>query len=99
MILSGLDWSIVVLYLVSASYRLLFVRKASQSPDDYFVAGRSLPWLIAGTSMVATSFSADTPLFVAGMSRESVYPATGFGGAPPSARSPLCSSLPNLATH
>jgi len=79
MILSGLDWSIVVLYLVSAiGIGLLFVRKASQSPDDYFVAGRSLPWLIAGTSMVATSFSADTPLFVAGMSRESGISSNWF---------------------
>ncbi|MCV6604029.1 MAG: hypothetical protein OIF34_01900, partial [Porticoccaceae bacterium] len=65
------DWVIVGLYVVLAiGIGLIFTKKASESTADFFVAGRSLPWYIAGTSMVATTFSADTPLFVAGLVRE-----------------------------
>ncbi len=62
------DWLIIVLYfIVSAAIGLAYTRKASQSLADYFVSGRSLPWWLAGTSMVATTFAADTPLVVAGL--------------------------------
>lgn len=65
-----IDWIIVGLYVVGALViGAVFTKKASKSTDDFFVAGRSLPWIIAGTSIVATTFSADTPLFVAGMTR------------------------------
>ena len=61
------DWLIVALYfLASAAIGLAYTRKASRSLADYFVSGRSLPWWLAGTSMVATTFAADTPLAVAG---------------------------------
>jgi Na+/proline symporter len=61
------DWFVVVLYFViSASIGLAYTRKASRSLTDYFVSGRALPWWLAGTSMVATTFAADTPLAVAG---------------------------------
>jgi len=67
-----LDWFIVGLYVVVAVViGICFTRKASKSTDNYFVAGRSLSWLIAGTSIVATTFSSDTPLVVAGISRQS----------------------------
>lgn len=66
-----IDWLVVVIYVFAAlAIGLLFTKKASASADDFFVAGRSLPWYIAGTSMVATTFSSDTPLFVAGAVRE-----------------------------
>jgi solute:Na+ symporter, SSS family len=62
------DWFIIVLYFVlSAAIGLAYTRKASRSLADYFVSGRSLPWWLAGTSMVATTFAADTPLAVAGL--------------------------------
>jgi solute:Na+ symporter, SSS family len=62
------DWLIIVLYFViSAGIGLAYTRKASRSLADYFVSGRSLPWWLAGTSMVATTFAADTPLVVAGL--------------------------------
>jgi len=65
-----IDWAIVALYVLSAiGIGVLFTKKAGNSTVDFFVAGRSLPWWIAGTSIVATTFSADTPLFVAGLSR------------------------------
>ncbi|QDS96917.1 sodium:solute symporter family protein [Adhaeretor mobilis] len=63
-----LDWSVIALYMGMVTLiGFLFVRKANASVADYFVAGRSLPWWLAGTSLVATSFAADTPLFVAGL--------------------------------
>lgn len=66
--LSPLDWTIIVAYFVFAlSVGLVFSRRAGRSVVDYFVSGRSLPWWIAGTSMVATTFAADTPLAVTGL--------------------------------
>jgi len=42
-------------------------RRASQSTEAFFAAGRTLPWWLAGTSIVATTFAADTPLAIAGL--------------------------------
>jgi Na+/proline symporter len=62
------DWLVIGLYfLISAAIGLAYTRRASRSLADYFVSGRSLPWWLAGTSMVATTFAADTPLVVAGL--------------------------------
>src|SRR5215204_7207246 len=62
------DWLIIAVYfLVSAGIGLAYTRKAGRSLEDYFVSGRSLPWWLAGTSMVATTFAADTPLVVTGL--------------------------------
>jgi solute:Na+ symporter, SSS family len=62
------DWLVIALYFaVSAAIGLAYTRRAGQSLADYFVSGRSLPWWLAGTSMVATTFAADTPLAVAGL--------------------------------
>ncbi|WAL60602.1 sodium:solute symporter family protein [Thermocoleostomius sinensis] len=63
-----IDWLIVLLYLVlTMALGLYLTRKASGSLVDFFVSGRSLPWWLAGTSMAATTFSIDTPLYVAGV--------------------------------
>ena len=68
--MAGIDWSIVVIYLlVSLGIGIYFTKRASASFDNYIVAGRSLVWWVAGTSIVATTFSADTPLFVSGLVR------------------------------
>ena len=68
--MSTIDWTIVGLYIVSAiSIGAWFTRKASRGTGDFFVAGRSLGWFVAGTSIVATTFAADTPVFVSAMSR------------------------------
>lgn len=69
------DWAVLAVYVVAAlTIGVCFTKKAKASEQDLFVAGRSLPWYIAGTSMVATTFSADTPLFVAGAVRsEGLY--------------------------
>ena len=69
--MSSIDWAIVVLFVIaSVGIGAWFVRRGGKSTEDFFVAGRSLPWYIAGTSMVATTFSSDTPLFIAGGVRE-----------------------------
>ena len=66
MILELTDWIIVALFLGITLYiGLKFKNKASGSLTDFFLAGRNLPWYIAGISMVATTFAADTPLWVA----------------------------------
>ncbi len=65
MILTNLDWLIIGLYLlISISIGIYMSRRASRSTNDFFLTGRNLPWWIAGTSMVATTFAADTPLAV-----------------------------------
>jgi Na+/proline symporter len=46
---------------------LYFRARSGRSVDDYFVSGRNVSWWLAGTSMVATTFAADTPLVVTGL--------------------------------
>ena len=68
--LHWLDWTVLAAYFVfSLLVGLYFVHRASRSTQEFFVSGRNLPWWLAGTSMVATSFSVDTPLFVTGIVR------------------------------
>ncbi len=63
-----LDWSAIVGYLtITLVMGLWFRRRSSRSVDDYFVSGRNVNWWLAGTSMVATTFAADTPLVVTGL--------------------------------
>ena len=65
-----LDWIAIGGYLVLAlTVGSLLARRASKSTKDFYLAGRSLPWWIAGTSIVATSFASDTPLVVTGWVR------------------------------
>ncbi len=68
--LHTLDWVIIGTYIViTLGLGLAFRKRASQSSEEYFLSGRSLPWWILGTSMVATTFAADTPLAVTGFIR------------------------------
>ncbi len=63
-----LDWSAIIAYLlITLLLGLYFRRSAGRSSEDYFVSGRNVSWWLAGTSMVATTFAADTPLLVAGL--------------------------------
>lgn len=60
-----IDWFIIILYLlVSIGIGIFMSKRAGRSTGDFFLSGRKLPWYIAGTSMVATTFAADTPLAV-----------------------------------
>jgi len=63
-----LDWSAIIGYLaITLILGLYFRRSSTRSSEDYFVSGRKASWWLAGTSMVATTFAADTPLLVAGL--------------------------------
>src|SRR5712671_6989657 len=62
------DWAVVALYFIfMLAIGLYYKARASKSLDEYFLSGRNVPWWLAGTSMVATTFAADTPLAVTGM--------------------------------
>ncbi len=65
MILSFTDKLIIFAYLlISLGIGIYMSRRAGKGMSDFFLGGRKLPWYIAGTSMVATTFAADTPLAV-----------------------------------
>ncbi|MEC9487040.1 MAG: sodium:solute symporter family protein [Prosthecochloris sp.] len=66
--LTSLDLTIIIGYLgLTLLIGLIFSGKASQNVSEFFLSGRKLPWWIAGTGMVATTFAADTPLAVTGL--------------------------------
>src|SRR2546427_276238 len=62
------DWVVVALYfLFNIAVGLYYKSRASQNTAEFFLSGRNVPWWLAGTSMVATTFAADTPLVVTGL--------------------------------
>jgi solute:Na+ symporter, SSS family len=66
--LTVIDWVAIAAYLLfTLLLGLYFRRRSSGSTEDYFVSGRAVSWWLAGTSMVATTFAADTPLAVTGL--------------------------------
>ena len=66
--ISPIDWAIVVGYILFAlGLGIYFSKRAGKNINEFFVSGRNLPWWLAGTSMVATTFAADTPLAVTGI--------------------------------
>ncbi len=68
MTLARLDWLIVTVYFaLSLGVGLMFTKRASRSTENYFLAGRNVPWWLAGISIVATTFASDTPLLVTGI--------------------------------
>lgn len=69
--MNPLDLAILGLYVAFAIGVGFFLRhRASKSADQFFLAGRKLPWWVVGTSMVATTFAADTPLVITGWVRD-----------------------------
>jgi len=63
--LHTVDWIIIASYILfSIGVGIYFTKRASKSTEEYFLSGRTLPWWIVGTSMVATTFAADTPLAI-----------------------------------
>ena len=66
-----LDYGIIVAYLLfSLIIGIIYSRKASQSPEHYFLGGRSMPWWMISISLMATSFASDTPLVVTEITRQ-----------------------------
>jgi len=65
MALHWIDWLLIISFLVlSFGIGLFYTKDAGESTENYFLGGRKLSWWLAGTSMVATTFAADTPLLV-----------------------------------
>ena len=71
MTLSTLDWGIIILFFVlTLVIGLLVSKKAGTSSTEFFLSGRNMPWWLLGISMVATTFSADTPNLVTDIVRK-----------------------------
>ncbi len=71
MILSGLDWGIIVLFFaIVLAIGWVTSKTAGKNTSEFFLGGRTMPWWLLGISMVATTFSADTPNLVTGFVRE-----------------------------
>ena len=69
--LSLLDWLIISLYLLfTLGVGVYFSKRASSSTQEYFLGGRTLPWWLVGTSMIATTFASDTPLAITELVRK-----------------------------
>src|SRR5438105_7837899 len=67
MALTAIDWAIVAGYFVlSTAIGFAFTKRGGESLSEYFISGRNVSWWLAGASMVATTFAADTPLVVTG---------------------------------
>jgi len=68
--LSTLDWIVIATYgVIAVSVGLYFARRAGKETGEFFLGGRSMPWWLLGTSMVATTFSTDTPNLVTDLVR------------------------------
>ena len=71
MILSSLDWMIVGAYfLLSLAVGIWASKQAGKDTRSFFLAGRNMPWWLLGVSMVATTFSTDTPNLVTDLVRQ-----------------------------
>lgn len=67
-----LDWGFVIgFFVISLGVGLYASRTSGKSLNEFFLSGRNMPWWLLGISMVATTFSADTPNLVTGLVRES----------------------------
>jgi len=63
--LATIDWIIIVIYFIfTLGIGMYFTRRAGKSIQNFFLGGRNMTWWLAGVSMVATTFAADTPLAV-----------------------------------
>ncbi len=66
-----LDWAVVIAFFVlTLAVGLVVSRRAGRSSAEFFLSGRTMPWWLLGTSMVATTFSTDTPNLVTDIVRQ-----------------------------
>ena len=69
--LQWIDWiSIIAFFLISLAIGLGVARRAGSSAVEFFASGKNMPWWLLGISMVATTFSTDTPNLVSDMVRQ-----------------------------
>src|SRR5437870_11698084 len=68
MTLTLIDWLVIAAYFaLNLGIGVYYARRARGSTTEFFLSGRDVPWWLAGPSMVATTFAADTPLLVTGL--------------------------------
>ena len=68
--LEPIDWVVILGYLMlSITISFFFIKHRSENIEDFFVAGRSLPWWLLGTSIAATWFATDAPLAITALVR------------------------------
>ncbi len=66
--LTWVDWAVIAgFFAVNLAIGIFYARRGGTSMSEYFLSGRNVPWWLAGISMVATTFGADTPLAVSEM--------------------------------
>lgn len=71
MVLQTIDWVFIIgFFVVSLGIGLAVARKSGESASEFFLSGRNMPWWLLGVSMVATTFSADTPNLVTDIVRQ-----------------------------
>ncbi len=71
MVLQTIDWVFIVgFFVISLGIGLAVARKSGESASEFFLSGRNMPWWLLGISMVATTFSADTPNLVTDIVRQ-----------------------------
>ncbi|WP_339611517.1 sodium:solute symporter family protein [uncultured Planktosalinus sp.] len=71
MVLSTLDYAILIsFFIISLLVGIVVAKQSGKNTESFFLSGRNMPWWLLGISMVATTFAADTPNFVAGVIRE-----------------------------
>ncbi|MEM9361966.1 MAG: sodium:solute symporter family protein [Bacteroidota bacterium] len=69
--LSNLDYGIIIIFFLSTlAIGLIVAKKSGKNTSEYFLSGRSMPWWLLGFSMVATTFSTDTPNLVTDLVRQ-----------------------------
>ena len=79
--IATIDWIIIFIFFALSLGIGIYVSKTSgKSANDFFLSGRSMPWWLLGLSMVATTFSTDTPNLVTDIVRTNGVSETGFGG-------------------
>lgn len=71
MLISNIDWAIIAgFFVVSMLIGVLTAKQAGKNAKEFFLSGRNMPWWLLGVSMVATTFSADTPNLVTDIVRK-----------------------------
>jgi Na+/proline symporter len=77
--MNWLDWTVIGAFCaLIMGVGLSFAKRSGKSMETFFLAGRKMPWWLAGLSMMATNFASDTPLHQAGNARKGGFAAYWF---------------------
>lgn len=79
--LNAYDYAFIIgFFLITLTIGFVVSKKSGKSSSEYFLSGRTMPWWLLGVSMVATTFSTDTPNLVTDIVRNQGLAETGSGG-------------------